>query len=224
MLRTLCARGLGLGARHGTAAARPMATSAVSVTNAGTDSGRTYDSTYEDVQIGKDEPSSRAFTYLTLGGSRFMYASLGRLAVMKFVSSMSASADVLALSALEVDISKIDPGTTMTVKWRGKPVFIRNRTDDEVQSAVGCDVGSLRDPESDDIRRKADNSQWCVFHDIPAKLLDTLLIFETLRPLVPHSSFVSPFYFPRLGCFPLIPLFSFFPQILTDNRHVPSTL
>jgi hypothetical protein len=85
------------------------------------DTGRTYDTTYEDVQINKDAKAQRAFTYVTLGGARFLYASAGRLAVMKFVSTMSASADVLALSALEVDVNKIDPGTTMTVKWRGKP-------------------------------------------------------------------------------------------------------
>ena len=48
-----------------------------------------------------------------------MYASAVRLAVMKFVATMSASADVLALASLEVDLQKIDVGTTATVKWRG---------------------------------------------------------------------------------------------------------
>ena len=120
------------------------------------DTGKSYDTLYEDVQINKSDKSQRAFTYLTLGGARFLYASAGRLAVMKFIATMSATADVLALSALEVNVNKIDPGTTMTVKWRGKPVFIRNRNADEIASAMECDVGALRDQETDEERRKAD--------------------------------------------------------------------
>jgi ubiquinol-cytochrome c reductase iron-sulfur subunit len=45
---------------------------------------------------------------------------------------MSASADVLALASAEFDISSIPVGSTLTVKWRGKPVFIRHRTEDEI--------------------------------------------------------------------------------------------
>ena len=87
----------------------------------------TYDTNFETVQTG--DPGKRAFTYFMLGGGRFVYASVARLAVLKFVSSMSASADVLALANVEFDVSKVDPGTTVTIKWRGKPVFIRNRTE-----------------------------------------------------------------------------------------------
>lgn len=46
-------------------------------------------------------------------------------AVIKFVATMSAAADVLALASLEVELGKVNPGQTITVKWRGKPVFIR---------------------------------------------------------------------------------------------------
>ena len=53
---------------------------------------------------------------------------MGRLAVVKFLSQMNPAADVLALANLEVDISSIAPGAAIVVKWRGKPVFIRNRT------------------------------------------------------------------------------------------------
>jgi len=49
----------------------------------------------------------------------------------------------------------------MTVKWRGKPVFIRNRTEAEISSAMECDVGSLRDVETDEERRKEDPT-WLV--------------------------------------------------------------
>ena len=80
----------------------------------------TYDNAYDDYQVAKGE-SRRAFTYLTLGGARFLYATGARLAAMKFVSSISASADVLALAAMEVDVTKINPGSTITVKWRENP-------------------------------------------------------------------------------------------------------
>lgn len=106
------------------------------------------------------DPSKRAFAYFVLSGGRFVYASLLRLLVLKFVLSMSASKDVLALASLEVDLSSIEPGTTVTVKWRGKPVFIRRRTEDDVKLANSVDVASLRDPQEDAVRVK--NPEWLV--------------------------------------------------------------
>ncbi|TQE08802.1 hypothetical protein C1H46_005573 [Malus baccata] len=95
------------------------------------------------------DPSKRAFAYFILTGGRFVYASLIRLLILKFVLSMSASKDVLALASLEVHLSSIEPGTTVTVKWRGKPVFIRRRTKDDIKLANSVDVQSLRDPQQD---------------------------------------------------------------------------
>ncbi|KAM0950306.1 putative quinol--cytochrome-c reductase [Dioscorea sansibarensis] len=106
------------------------------------------------------DPTKRAFAYFILTGGRFVYASLLRLLVLKFVLSMSASKDVLALASLEVDLSSIEPGTTVTVKWRGKPVFIRRRTEDDIKLANGVDVASLRDPQEDSVRVK--NPEWLV--------------------------------------------------------------
>lgn len=106
------------------------------------------------------DPSKRAFAYFVLSGGRFVYASLLRLLVLKFVLSMSASKDVLALASLEVDLSSIEPGSTVTVKWRGKPVFIRRRTDDDIKLANSVDVASLRHPEQDAERVK--NPEWLV--------------------------------------------------------------
>ena len=106
------------------------------------------------------DPSKRAFAYFILTGGRFVYASLIRLLVLKFVLSMSASKDVLALASLEVDLSSIEPGTTVTVKWRGKPVFIRRRTEDDIKLANSVDVQSLRDPQQDVERVK--NPEWLV--------------------------------------------------------------
>lgn len=106
------------------------------------------------------DPSKRAFAYFVLTGGRFVYASLIRLLVLKFVLSMSASKDVLALASLEVDLSSIEPGSTVTVKWRGKPVFIRRRTEDDIKLANSVDVESLRDPQRDEERVK--DPEWLV--------------------------------------------------------------
>ncbi|KAL6188303.1 hypothetical protein ACLB2K_039696 [Fragaria x ananassa] len=106
------------------------------------------------------DPSKRAFAYFVLTGGRFVYASLIRLLVLKFVLSMSASKDVLALASLEVDVSSIEPGTTVTVKWRGKPVFIRRRTEDDIKLANSIDVQSLRDPQQDAERVK--DPEWLI--------------------------------------------------------------
>lgn len=106
------------------------------------------------------DPTKRAFAYFVLTGGRFVYASLLRLLVLKLVLSMSASKDVLALASLEVDLSSIEPGTTVTVKWRGKPVFIRRRTEEDIKLANSVDLNSLRDPQEDAVRVK--NPEWLV--------------------------------------------------------------
>eukprot|EP00559_Dactyliosolen_fragilissimus_P005565 CAMPEP_0184872178 /NCGR_PEP_ID=MMETSP0580-20130426/41135_1 /TAXON_ID=1118495 /ORGANISM="Dactyliosolen fragilissimus" /LENGTH=237 /DNA_ID=CAMNT_0027374929 /DNA_START=457 /DNA_END=1170 /DNA_ORIENTATION=+ len=98
------------------------------------------------------EPERRAFTYLLLSSVRFAYASTARLLVVKFVSSMSASADVLALASAEFELGEIAPGSSVTVKWRGKPVFIRRRTDDEISNEASVSMAHLRDQEADEDR------------------------------------------------------------------------
>jgi len=95
------------------------------------------------------DPNNRTFNYTMLGGARFIAASAWRLLLIKFLAQMNPSADVLALANLEVDISKLSPGDCITVKWRGKPVFIRYRTDDEIASSAEVDMSELRDPEAD---------------------------------------------------------------------------
>merc|ERR1712139_72820 len=100
------------------------------------------------------DPSKRAFTYVVLGGARFIYASAARLVAIKFIATMSASADVLALASTEVDLSSLEEGSSMTVKWRGKPVFIRHRSQAEIDSARSVDVNTLRHQESDEERVK----------------------------------------------------------------------
>eukprot|EP00803_Ostreobium_quekettii_P002293 evm.model.scf_18.26 EVM.evm.TU.scf_18.26 scf_18:165553-168505(-) len=119
----------------------------------------TYDERNHE-RFAPGDPSKRAFTYFVLSGGRFLYASAIRLAVLKFVLSMTASKDVLAMASLEVDISAVEEGQTVTVKWRGKPVFIRRRSEKEIALANDVDMASLRDPEEDSAR--ASKPEWLV--------------------------------------------------------------
>jgi ubiquinol-cytochrome c reductase iron-sulfur subunit len=105
---------------------------------------------YEEDRIDKvAEPERRAFTYLMLSSVRFAYASTARLLVVKFVATMSASAEVLALAFSEFDLSEVEMGKTVTVKWRGKPVFIRHRTPEEIAEEAAVPMALLRDQELD---------------------------------------------------------------------------
>ena len=72
--------------------------------------------------------------------------------VNTFVSSMSPSADVLALAKIEINLSDIPEGKNMVFKWRGKPLFIRHRTQEEIDRERAVDGASLRDPQTDEER------------------------------------------------------------------------
>lgn len=121
-----------------------------------------YDGGFEKDRIKKKagEVNTRDFTYFLLGGARFIYASAARLALIKFVSSMSASADVLALASAEFETGAISMGSTITVKWRGKPVFIRHRSAEDIALENGVSMGSLKDPQTD--VERAPDQEWLV--------------------------------------------------------------
>jgi ubiquinol-cytochrome c reductase iron-sulfur subunit len=63
-----------------------------------------------------------------------------------FIDQMQPDAGALALATVEVDISSLTPGMAMTAKWRGKPVFVRYRTDEEVAAAKEVNLADLKDP------------------------------------------------------------------------------
>nr|WP_280513862.1 MULTISPECIES: ubiquinol-cytochrome c reductase iron-sulfur subunit [Rhizobiaceae] len=89
------------------------------------------------------EPTRRDFLYLTTG----MAGAVGAVAaVWPFIDQMRPDASTLALASIEVDVSALEPGMSLTVKWRGKPVFIRNRTDKEVEDAKAVPLAELKDP------------------------------------------------------------------------------
>lgn len=79
-----------------------------------------------------------------------------------FIDSMNPSADVLALSTVEVDLSPIQAGQSIKVKWRGVPVFIRHRTEEEIKMAREVNLSELRDPQTDAERVQPGHEQWLV--------------------------------------------------------------
>ena len=85
----------------------------------------------------------RDFLYYATAGAGTVVAGA---AVWPLVNQMNPSANVQALSSIRVDIDGVDPGTQLTVQWLGKPVFIRRRTEEEIQQAKEVEIGSLPDP------------------------------------------------------------------------------
>ena len=101
--------------------------------------------------------SRRDFLHLTtisIGG-------IGTAAFMwPFLKSMNPAEDTLALGSTEVDLTNINVGQAKTVKWRGKPVFIRRRTSEEILEANDVDLKSLRHPEND--KNRVQKEEWLV--------------------------------------------------------------
>ncbi len=107
-----------------------------------------------------DSPASekrRDFLGLTVAS----FAAVGAAsAVLPFVNTLSPAKDTLALSTTEVDLSPIKTGQSITVMWRGKPVFIRHRTDAEIKAAQSVDIEVLGDKQADKDRVQKD--QWLI--------------------------------------------------------------
>lgn len=103
------------------------------------------------------------------GGTRRDFLSLTTTAVAgvgvaafawPFIHSMNPSASVLALASTEVDLAPIAEGQAITVMWRGKPVFIRHRTAEDIRAARETPLGALPDPEPDE--RRVQKPEWLV--------------------------------------------------------------
>ncbi|KAI0244089.1 ubiquinol--cytochrome-c reductase catalytic subunit rip1, partial [Massospora cicadina] len=104
--------------------------------------------------------TKRTFTYFMVGTTGVITAAGAKATVHNFLSNMAASADVLALAKIEIDLNSIPEGKNLVIKWRGKPVFIRHRTASEIQEANDINVSSLRHPETDSERTK--RPEWLI--------------------------------------------------------------
>ena len=91
------------------------------------------------------------------------FAGVGALAiVLPLINQMNPSADVLALSTTEIDISKIEPGQAIKARFRKQPLFVRNLTPKEIAEADAVPVSSLRDPQTLEERTKAGKKNWLI--------------------------------------------------------------
>eukprot|EP00051_Salpingoeca_urceolata_P033844 m.22437 g.22437 ORF g.22437 m.22437 type:complete len:261 (+) comp6818_c0_seq1:648-1430(+) len=96
--------------------------------------------------------SRRAFTYAMGAGGAVVGAHAAKNIVQDFLATMSASADVLALAKIEVDLTKIPEGKNVCLKWQGKPLFVRHRGSEEVAEVRGTPMADLKHQEKDEDR------------------------------------------------------------------------
>ncbi|TFL05392.1 Rieske [2Fe-2S] iron-sulfur domain-containing protein [Pterulicium gracile] len=104
--------------------------------------------------------TNRAFSYFMVGSLGVLSASFAKSTVSEFLVTMAASADVLALAKVEVELASIPEGKNVVIKWRGKPVFIRHRTQSEIEEARKENWKTFRDPQSDEDRTK--KPEWLI--------------------------------------------------------------
>jgi len=118
----------------------------------------------------EDTGNRRDFLYVATAATGAITAGA---AIWPLVNQMNPSADVQALSSIEVDVGDIEPGTQITVKWLGKPVFIRRRTQEEIDAAravelselpdQGAENANLKDADASDANRTLDEAgEWLV--------------------------------------------------------------
>ncbi|MDI1486408.1 MAG: ubiquinol--cytochrome-c reductase catalytic subunit rip1 [Ramalina farinacea] len=108
----------------------------------------------------RPESSNKTFQYFMVGGMGLLAAAGAKATVQDFLVNMSASADVLAQAKVEIDLAAIPEGKNVIIKWRGKPVFVRHRTSDEIKDAENTDWHKLRDPQPDSERVK--KPEWLI--------------------------------------------------------------
>ncbi|RUT34953.1 ubiquinol-cytochrome c reductase iron-sulfur subunit [Arsenicitalea aurantiaca] len=99
----------------------------------------------------------------------FLYVATGAVgavgvagAVWPLINQMNPDASVLALAQVDFDVSSIAEGSSVTIIWRGLPVFVRHRTAAEIEEARAVPLSELKDPESDDQRVKEGHEQWLI--------------------------------------------------------------
>ena len=105
------------------------------------------------------EHNRRDFLYIATGVAGVVGAGA---AVWPFIDQMRPDASTLALATIDVDVSAIEAGMSVTAKWRGKPIFISHRTKKQIDEARDVNVASLPDPQPDSARVKEGHDQWLV--------------------------------------------------------------
>ncbi len=106
-----------------------------------------------------EDPNRRDFIHIAAGAAAV--GAVGALA-WPFIDQMIPSADTLALASVDFDLTKVALGQQVTIKWRGKPLFIRRRTEAEIAAAVADDNANLPDPQTDAERHKPGKAEWMI--------------------------------------------------------------
>jgi ubiquinol-cytochrome c reductase iron-sulfur subunit len=117
------------------------------------------DSSAAVVHHAPTDPSKRDFLSLVAVSG----AAIGVAAIAwPFIDSMNPARDVLALSAVDVDLAPVAEGSGITIVWQGKPIFVRNRTPAEIKSAEDVPLNQLIEPQPDSARVQAGHERWIV--------------------------------------------------------------
>jgi ubiquinol-cytochrome c reductase iron-sulfur subunit len=108
------------------------------------------------------EPTRRDFLFIATGAA----AAVGTAAlVWPFVQSLAPDAATVAAGApIEVDLTPIAPGQIVKVFWRGKLIFVRHRTEEEIAAANDVNLAALRDPQPDSARVKEGHAPWLIVY------------------------------------------------------------
>lgn len=115
--------------------------------------------TEEAVHDGPENPRRR--DYLQIAAVAWAGVGVGVIA-LPLVNQMNPSADVLAQSTTEIDLSAIQPGQAVKTIWRKQPLFVRNLTPAEISAADAVNVSSLRDPQTLAERTKPGKANWLI--------------------------------------------------------------
>ncbi len=102
----------------------------------------------------------RVASYTVLAGGGAVVAYGAKNVVHGFVKYLAPSAAVMSFAKVEVDISSIPEGKNVVIKFRNKPLFVRHRTAEEIESVKETDISTLRDPQHD--HERASNPEWLV--------------------------------------------------------------
>lgn len=140
----------------------------------------THTANHSNKESGDDKESGatrRDFLYLTAGA----FGAVGTgIFAWPFIDSMNPAADTLAMATTEVDLAPVEVGQAITITWRGKPVFIRHRTAQDITDAEAVDVSTLRDKETDSAR--VQKPEWLVMVGVCTHLGCVPLGQKTVEP------------------------------------------
>ncbi len=139
--------------------------------------------------MSKDKENRRDFLYVATAGTG---AVIGAAAIWPMINQMNPSADVQALSSIEVDVSGVEPGTQITIKWLGKPVFIRRRTMEEIEAARAVLLEDLPDIDARNANASPSVGETEAFANDANRTLDEIGEWLVMMGVCTH-----------LGCVPL---------------------